>query len=124
MTKLPHSTADKQTIKPGKASVQVQQSAAKIAAGIKKPGQTKEQTKLIEQGIQKGVELYKKQQKVKAREADKAKKQRLKIKSQQSDNEQVAPQQPKLKLQVILPWTLLIFSWLAFVTFLIVTGNI
>ena len=33
-----------------------------ITKGIQKPGQTKEQTKLISQGIQKGIEIYKKQQ--------------------------------------------------------------
>ena len=42
-----------------------------IAKGTQKPGQTKEQTKLVAQGIQKGIELYKKQQKAKARELDK-----------------------------------------------------
>ena len=32
--------------------------AMKIARGTQKPGQTKEQTKLIAQGIQKGIEIY------------------------------------------------------------------
>lgn len=46
----------------------------KIAKATQKPAQTKEQTKLIAQGIEKGIALYKKQQKEKAREADKQKK--------------------------------------------------
>ena len=45
--------------------------AMKIARGTQKPGQTKEQTKLIAQGIQKGIEIYKKKQSEKARELDK-----------------------------------------------------
>ena len=36
--------------------------ALKVAKGIQKPGQTKEQTKLISQGIEKGIALYKQQQ--------------------------------------------------------------
>ena len=45
--------------------------AMKIARGTQRPGQTKEQTKLIAQGIQKGIEQYKKQMSGKARELDK-----------------------------------------------------
>ena len=48
--------------------------ANKIANSTKKPNQTKQQTKLIAQGIQKGIELYKKQHKAKLREQDKLKK--------------------------------------------------
>ena len=44
--------------------------AMKIARGTQKPGQTKEQTKLIAQGIQKGIEIYKKKQSEKTRELD------------------------------------------------------
>ncbi|MFC6755161.1 DUF2956 family protein, partial [Halorubrum tibetense] len=46
--------------------------AQAVAKGIQRPGQTKEQSKLIAQGIEKGIDLYKKQQKAKARELDKA----------------------------------------------------
>ena len=46
--------------------------ALRIARGTQRPGQTKEQTKLIAQGIQKGIEQYKKQQNAKARELDKS----------------------------------------------------
>lgn len=44
-------------------SVESQQEALKIAKATQKPAQTKEQTKLIAQGIEKGIALYKKQQK-------------------------------------------------------------
>ncbi len=45
--------------------------AMKIARGTQRPGQTKEQTKLIAQGIQKGIEIYKKKHGEKARELNK-----------------------------------------------------
>ena len=45
----------------------------KIARANQKPGQTKEQTQLIAQGIQKGIDEYKKQMKVRAREASRQK---------------------------------------------------
>jgi hypothetical protein len=51
-----------------------QEEALQVARATQKPGQTKEQTKLIAQGIAKGIELYKRQQSAKARERDKLKK--------------------------------------------------
>lgn len=45
-----------------------------MARRIQQPGQTKEQTRLIAQGIAKGIELYKRQQSARARERDKARK--------------------------------------------------
>ena len=52
-------------------SPETREEAMKIAKGTQKPGQTKEQTKLIAQGIQKGIDQYKKKQKAKTREIDK-----------------------------------------------------
>ena len=43
-----------------KISPETQQEAMKIARANQKPGQTKEQTQLIAQGIQKGIDEYKK----------------------------------------------------------------
>jgi hypothetical protein len=54
-----------------KPSPQTQEEAMKLAKSTQRPAQTKEQTKLIAQGIQKGIDLYKKQQKEKARELNK-----------------------------------------------------
>lgn len=51
-----------------------QEEALQVARAIQKPGQNKEQTKLIAQGIAKGIELYKRQQSAKARERDRQKK--------------------------------------------------
>ena len=60
-----HLTAPSQT---------TQEEALQVARAIHKPGQTKEQTKLIAQGIAKGIELYKRQQSAKSRERDKQRK--------------------------------------------------
>ena len=99
------------------ASDKTVQEAEKIANGIKKPEQSKEQTKLITQGIQKGIEIYKKQQKVKARELDKhlkkAKNLMLVPKTDEETTKDIAPKNPSNKL----PWGLLILSWIGFTCF-------
>ena len=61
-------------IHPTTPSQTTQEEAMQVALAIQKPGQTKEQTKLIAQGIAKGIELYKRQQSAKARERNKQKK--------------------------------------------------
>lgn len=106
-------------------SVESQQEALKIAKATQKPAQTKEQTKLIAQGIEKGIALYKKQQKERGRQADKAKKrvqkekQTLQANQDQdqeqnvdSDNETTSNHASKL------PWLLLIASWVGFAIYL------
>lgn len=62
-----------------------QDEALAVARATQKPGQTKEQTRLIAQGIAKGIEQYKRQQSAKARERDKARKRYQKIQSQSSE---------------------------------------
>lgn len=52
----------------------IQEEALAVARSIQKPGQTKEQTRLIAQGIAKGIEQYKRQQAAKSRERDKLRK--------------------------------------------------
>ncbi|MFA0131714.1 DUF2956 domain-containing protein [Vibrio splendidus] len=104
-------------------SVESQQEALKIAKATQKPAQTKEQTKLIAQGIEKGIALYKKQQKERGRQADKAKKrvqkekQTLQANQDQeqnvdSDNETTSNRASKL------PWLLLFASWIGFAIYL------
>ncbi|MFT4720241.1 MAG: hypothetical protein ACI9SB_001410 [Candidatus Azotimanducaceae bacterium] len=68
-----------------KISEQTHAEAMKIARSTQRPGQTKEQTKLIAQGIEKGIAEYKKQQKVKARERDKQRKKDLRAKATSED---------------------------------------
>ncbi len=99
-----------------KISPETQQEAVKIARANQKPGQTKEQTQLIAQGIQKGIDEYKKQMKARAREAARQKKQQARAKQSQA-HEQV--EEPEVELIEVtrhhpLPWALLVVSWLAF----------
>jgi len=92
--------------------------AMKIARGTQKPGQTKEQTKLIAQGIQKGIELYKKKQNEKARELDKK---LNKVSALRSSLE--ASTEHVVETEVVktnkLPWVLLVLSWLGFVAYVV-----
>ncbi|EAT13901.1 DUF2956 domain-containing protein [Bermanella marisrubri] len=99
-------------------SDKTQQEAKQIANGIKKLGQTKEQTKLVTQGIAKGIELYKKQQKAKARELDKAQKKAAKA-QQQETTEEVQTESVSSKYSALLPWVLLGLSWAGFLSYLL-----
>lgn len=85
-----------------------QEEAMKIARGTQKPGQSKEQTKLIAQGIQKGIEHYKKQQKTKARDLSKQLKSVAKAKENAEHPEAIEVVVVK---QHWLPWGLLAISW-------------
>ena len=97
-----------------KPSQQTQEEALKIARATQRPAQTKEQTRLIAQGIQKGIDLYKKQQKEKARETNKNLKKLSRQKAQlvESSAEQSQDQCRIIYRQHFLPWLLLILSWL------------
>ncbi|WP_122034250.1 DUF2956 domain-containing protein [Aliivibrio sp. EL58] len=101
-------------------SVESQQEAMKIAKATQKPAQTKEQTKLIAQGIEKGITLYKKQQKERAREADKLKKKTQRQKQNNSASatlEEKKIQQENITTETnkTLPWILLAVSWAGFI---------
>lgn len=91
-------------------SLDTQSEAVKIAHGRQRPGQTKEHTKLIAQGIQKGIEQYKKQQSTKARELDKKLK---KVSKQQMHQQPIENQTGEIVRykQHWLPWLLLILTW-------------
>jgi len=94
----------KQTVSP-----ESRNEAMEIAKGSQRPGQTKEQTRLIAQGIQKGITQYKKQHKAKSRALDK----RLKTPQNETNsaNEIEFQKQPVYR-QHWLPWLLLALSWL------------
>ncbi|MBT2948840.1 DUF2956 domain-containing protein [Vibrio anguillarum] len=106
-------------------SEQTQQQAIKVALATQKQGQTKEQTKLIAQGIEKGIALYKKQQKEKSRQADKAKKRALQLKKTAQNTEE-EPAHIETSSSLVstswLPWALLIVSWLGFISYLVLKG--
>ena len=88
----------------------------KVAKATQRPGQNKEQTRLIAQGIQKGIDHYKKQQKSKARELDKKLKQVSRQKSVEVEQETDIQEVVQYK-QHWLPWTLLACSWIGFGVF-------
>ena len=99
-----------------KVSPEVEIQSMKIAKSRQKEGQTKEQTKLIAQGIQKGIAEYKKQQNIKLRAIDKQRKQALK----QRENTKVeeVPEVGELAKRNYLPWILLGLSWLGFAAYI------
>lgn len=99
-------------------SEKVKDEAMKIARGTQKPGQTKEQTKLIAQGIQKGIAQYKKQQSEKARERDKKHK---KAAAGNNSDKEVSDKviEPAVANSNWLPWLLLFASWLGFTAYII-----
>ncbi|MCC4833778.1 DUF2956 domain-containing protein [Shewanella sp. 10N.7] len=104
-------------------SQETQNEAMKVAKATQKPSQTKEQTKLIALGIEKGIAEYKKQQKAKARGRDKQRKQDLKAKSRQETSEiefiaEAPTSSPKF------PWILLVASWVGFLIYALLNGNL
>jgi predicted anti-sigma-YlaC factor YlaD len=90
--------------------------AVRIARGTQRPGQTKEQTRLIAQGIQKGIEQYRKQQSARARALDKKRK---KVTQQAAlpEVDEYEIQEKMVYRQHWLPWVLLILSWVAMAVF-------
>jgi Protein of unknown function (DUF2956) len=90
--------------------------ALRIARGTQRPGQTKEQTKLIAQGIQKGIEQYKKQQSARARELDRNLK-KVKQESAAPETRELEIQEKIVYRQHWLPWALLALSWIAMAAF-------
>jgi len=106
---------------PEKISQQSHDEALATAKSIKKPGQSKEQTKLIAAGIEKGIAAYKKQHKAKMRSQDKQRKKTQRNHEKNSiDNKNTQDTHPSKNSSpnIKLPWTLLILSWLGFITYL------
>ena len=100
-----------------KISNQARAEALKIARGTQRPGQKKEQTKLIAKGIEKGIAEFRKREKAKARERDKLRKKELKvpkpIQSQAEQTQDVQTRKSALRSAWI-PWLLLLASWAYF----------
>ncbi|MDA7746902.1 DUF2956 domain-containing protein [Psychromonas sp.] len=94
-------------------SQETQDEALAMAKKIHKPGQTKEQTKLIALGIQKGIAEYKKLAKSKQREADKAKKKKAPVTGNASDQNTTLNESTTQPL----PWILLAVSWVGFISY-------
>lgn len=103
-------------------STETQQEALAAAKATQRPGQTKEQTKLIAQGIEKGIAEYKKLQKAKARERDKARKQQLKSKFsaiEEDDAHDYVQSQGQFTRVTWVAISLLLLSWLGFAVYLL-----
>ena len=98
-------------------SPETRDEAERIARAHQRPGQTKEQTRLIAQGIQKGIDEYKKQQKAKSRELDrelkKARAQRRHAPEPETRVEQVLERRSNP-----LPWVLLALTWAGILLYL------
>lgn len=120
-------TANKQAgTKPSAAkkaiSEETKTEALQVAKSTQKPGQTKEQTKLIAQGIEKGIAEYKKLQKGKARERDKARKQENRAKAREANvAEQDHSNIEDRAASPYLPWGLLTLSWIGFITYIVIS---
>lgn len=103
-------------------SQETQTEAMKIAKSTQKPGQTKEQTKLIAQGIEKGIAQYKKQQKERNRQADKAKKKKQQREKQRQRDDVVEQESANIEAPTskpaVLPWALLVLSWIGFAAYI------
>ena len=91
--------------------------------GIQQPGQSKEQTKLVARGIEKGIAQYKKRYSAKERELNKALNRQRTRAAQDEERVDTAPatsgqmdmpHQSVRPRQCWLPWTLLLLSWAAF----------
>ncbi|MGB0467064.1 MAG: DUF2956 domain-containing protein [Pontibacterium sp.] len=107
--------------KKAMVSEETKTEALKIARATQKPGQTKEQTRLIAQGIQKGIEQYKKLQKAKSRDAERHRKKVKAASVQASDDHVDRKHETAIKEpgQQWLPWLLLGLSWVGFVAYLL-----
>ena len=107
--------------KKNQVSEKSKDDAMKIARGIQKPGQTKEQTRLIAQGIEKGIQQYKKKQSEKSRDLDKK---LNKVSAMRSSLEATA--EPEVTVEAVkqnkLPWFLLVLSWLGFLAYVVLVN--
>jgi hypothetical protein len=101
-----------------KVSPEVEVQAMKIAKGTQKIGQTKEQTKLVAQGIEHGIAEYKKQQGKKLREIDKQRKQKVKHRNNETNETNEIVEVPHTTTSIrSFPWILLVLSWLGFIAY-------
>lgn len=100
-------------------SAEVVAESLRLARANHVPGQSKEQTQLIAQGIQKGIAEYKRAQKARQRLAEKAKKQlRRQTNTLVTDATNDEPTEPLVaipkssrSLITWLPWALLVLTW-------------
>ena len=100
-----------------KISNEARAEALKIARGTQRPGQKKEQTKLIAKGIEKGIAEFRKREKAKARERDKLRKKtqnKPDISEPQAEQTPDVPTRKSTSWSIWVPWLLLLISWVYF----------
>ncbi len=90
--------------------------ALKIANSIKIEGQTPVETKAIAKGIQRGMELFLRQQSEKTRELDKRVKKVKQLATKLAQDNPASEKEEILIMQTApkLPWVLLAASWIFF----------
>ena len=106
---------------PNNISNETVDEALAIAKKTQKQGQSKEQTRLIAQGIQKGIAEYKKSAKAKQRQADQAKKKLQKQKQAQMNQDQPTTTESTQTKNSPLAWGLLMVSWALFALYFFYT---
>ena len=100
-----------------KISNQARAEALRIARATQRPGQKKQQTKLIAQGIEKGITEFRKREKAKARERDKLRKkaeEKTNPTQPQAERTQNVRTKKSAPWSVLVPWLLLLASWAYF----------
>ncbi len=103
-----------------KVSKETKVQAMKMTKGTQNKALSKEQTKLISQGIEKGIAEYKKQQAKKARSLDKQRKQKVAVKAQ-ANVQPVDKEQTANNNRQWLPWLLLLLSWTGFIVYYLIS---
>jgi hypothetical protein len=105
-----------------KVSAQTIDEALKIAKGTARPGQSKEQTKIIAQGIEKGIAEFKKREKAKARDRDRIRKKQQRDAAEESSVSLNTDAQTKSAVLIKwVPWVLLLVSWVGFLSYILMT---
>ena len=95
-------------------SEETQNEAMRLAKGTQSPGQTKAQTKLIAQGIERGIDLYKKEHKEKTRALDRRQREKRQPAGPAQDRAGVNAadrSSSSAQRQHWLPWLLLGLTW-------------
>ena len=100
--------------------------ALKIANTIKTQGQTTVETKAIANGIQRGMELFLRQQSEKTRDLDKRTKKVKQLATQLTHSKSTGEKEETVRVQTSSrwPWVLLAISWVMFVVFWVAKGSV
>lgn len=111
MTQAAHTAPPK--TKQKKDARDIRADAQKIANSIKIEGQTPVETKAIANGIQRGMEMFLRQQSEKTRELDKRVKKVKQLSNQltQQKSDDVKEESATTQTNPRLPWVLLALSW-------------